>query len=142
MGKGRRGGRKRKENGREMIGAGNKMTDWWAGGVIWRHLEWDVPSWSPTPATEFGQVKLAKVHFTQELSEDNTIFYPMELLRTLGEPIFEMRLAQSLKWCECPINGSYHTFLKLKRKSNCTSKSFPPDTIILKYILLGINSSP
>lgn len=39
MGKGRRGGRKRKENGREIIGAGNKMTALWAGSVIWRHLE-------------------------------------------------------------------------------------------------------
>lgn len=99
------------------------------------------PVRSPTPTTEFGQVKLAKVHFTQELSEDNTIFYPMELLRTLGEPIFETRLAQSLKWRECPINGSYHTFLKLKCKNNFTSKSLPPDTIILTYTLFGINSS-
>lgn len=39
MGKGRRGGRKGKENGREIIGVGNKMTDLWAGSVMGRHLE-------------------------------------------------------------------------------------------------------
>lgn len=100
------------------------------------------PDWSPTPTTEFGQVKLSKVQFTHVLSEQNTIFYPMELLRALNEPIFEMRLAQSLKWCECPINGSNHYFLKLKCKNNFTSKSLPLDTIILMYIPFGINSSP
>lgn len=39
MEKGRRGGKEGKENGRKIIGAENKMTDLWAGSVMWRHLE-------------------------------------------------------------------------------------------------------
>lgn len=39
---------------------------------------------SPSPTTGFGQVKLSKVQFTHTLSDDNTISYPMELLRAVN----------------------------------------------------------
>lgn len=60
-------------------GARNKLRGSQGSTVTWRDLEW-LPNSSPSPATNFGQVKLSKVQFTQVLSEHNTISYPVELL--------------------------------------------------------------
>ena len=79
---------------------------------------------SPSPTTGFGQVKLSKVQFTHTLSEDNTISYPMELLRAVNEPLFEMCLVQSL----IKMLKQLHTFSSLYHNLNAYSiwyKFFP-----------------